>query len=110
MRRFFRSSTRWGSQCLEYDQRRRTATPNLAINPKSIHFGLNQDEIEEKPLTLSNVGDADLTYEIVVSENADGPNYSNGLRAMGRNYYGELGDGTKTQRTKPVQVEDKGIP
>ena len=55
------------------------------------------------------MGDADLTYEIVVSENAEGPNFSNGLRAMGRNYYGELGDGTKTQRSKPVQVEDKGI-
>ncbi len=86
-----------------------TAFPKLVLSEDSLHFGLNQDEIEEKPLTLSNVGDADLTYEIVVSENADGPNFSNGLRAVGRNYYGELGDGTKTQRTKPVQVEDKAI-
>ena len=87
-----------------------TAFPKLVLSEDRLHFGLNQDEIEEKPLTLSNVGDADLTYEIVVSENADGPNFSNGLRAMGDNSSGQFGDGTtKTQRTKPVQVEEKGI-
>ena len=44
-----------------------TTTPELVVNPESLHYGLLQGETKTQSLTLSNLGDGDLTYELTVS-------------------------------------------
>ena len=44
-----------------------TTTPELAVDPESLHYGLLEGETKTQSLTLSNLGDGDLTYELTVS-------------------------------------------
>ena len=80
-------------------------TPDLAVNPESMHFDLNENETKTQDLTLSNKGDGELTYSVSVVGASGNPSKKTEAFAMGYNYYGQLGDGTRTIRTKPLPLK-----
>jgi alpha-tubulin suppressor-like RCC1 family protein len=80
-----------------------TTTPDLVVNPESMHFDLNENETKTQALTLSNKGDGELTYQVSVLGTSGNPSKKTEVFGMGYNFHGQLGDGTRTNRYKPVQ-------
>ena len=85
------------------------AQPNLIVSPESLHFGLMDKQSKTEDLFLANTGTSDLKYEIYLSDKADSPKADMALWATGYNRYGQLGDGSTSNKDKPVEVLPKGI-
>ncbi|MDG0964229.1 MAG: S8 family serine peptidase, partial [Opitutales bacterium] len=53
------------------------STPSLVVTPERMHFDLNENEIETQIFTLSNMGDANLNYEVKFPSGKDWISTSN---------------------------------
>ena len=68
-----------------------TTTPELVVDPESLHYGLLGGEIKSKTLTLANFGDGDLTFELTVSGSDKTKSRSNSF-AHGENEVPDAGE------------------
>ena len=79
-----------------------TSTPILEADPETMHFGLLEGQVKSQSLTLSNVGDGELKYQVFVESN-EGSQKTN-LFGMGYNEQGQLGDGTLINKNIPTEI------